>query len=148
MKPTVTKLPITFKPTHSQKIIIRPHRRKLAGWWLRQGTKKPSIICFVCFVYFVVSVTASTITGNIQNTSGNAYVTNALFAPLSTPLVSGTNIIASTPTNVVAGANGSFSVTLKQGNYLVTLGNLRHDSFTISVPDDSNTYIVNSLITS
>jgi hypothetical protein len=49
---------------------------------------------------------------------------------------------------VVAGANGSFSVTLKQGNYLVTLGNLRHDSFTISVPDDSNTYIVNSLITS
>src|SRR6266496_858277 len=75
---------------------------------------------------------ASVITGNIQNTSGNAYVTNALFAPLSTPLVSGTNIIASTPTNVVAAANGSFSVTLKQGNYLVTLGNLRHDSFTIS----------------
>jgi len=37
---------------------------------------------------------ASIITGNIQNTSGNAYVTNALFAPLSTPLVSGTNIIA------------------------------------------------------
>src|SRR5882724_4870030 len=26
---------------------------------------------------------ASIITGNIQNTSGNAYVTNALFAPLS-----------------------------------------------------------------
>src|SRR6266542_4218086 len=91
---------------------------------------------------------ASIITGNIQNTSGNAYVTNALFAPLSTPLVSGTNIIASTPTNVVAAANGSFSVTLKQGNYLVTLGNLRHDSFTISVPNDANTYNVNSLITS
>src|SRR5258708_7193608 len=90
---------------------------------------------------------ASIITGNIQNTSGNAYVTNALFAPLSTPLASGTNIIASTPTNVVAAANGSVSVTLKQGNYLVTLGNLRHDSFTISVPDDANTYIVNSLIT-
>src|SRR6266478_6361323 len=90
---------------------------------------------------------ASIITGNIQNTSGNAYVTNALFAPLSTPLASGTNIIASTPTNVVAGANGSFSVTLKQGNYLVTLGNLRHDSFTIAVPNDANTYNVNSLIT-
>ena len=92
-------------------------------------------------------LSASIITGNIQNTSGNAYVTNALFAPLSTPLVSGTNIIASTPTNVVAAANGSFSVTLKQGNYLVTLGNLRHDSFTISVPNDANTYNVNSLIT-
>jgi len=91
---------------------------------------------------------ASIITGNIQNTSGNAYVTNALFAPLSTPLVSGTNITASTPTNVVAAANGSFSVTLKQGNYLVTIGNLRHDSFTIAVPNDANTYNVNSLITS
>ena len=101
--------------------------------------------------YFLLSafvLAASIITGNIQNTSGNAYVTNALFAPLSTPLVSGTNIIASTPTNVVAAANGSFSVTLKQGNYLVTLGNLRHDSFTISVPNDANTYNVNSLITS
>src|SRR5947209_13481366 len=147
MKPTVTKLPITFKPTHSQKIIIRPHRRKLAGWWLRQGTKKPSIICFVCFVYFVVSVTASTITGNIQNTSGAAYATNALFAPLSTPLVSGSNIIASTPTNVVAAANGSFSVSLKQGNYLVTIGNLRRDSVLIAVPNDANTYNLNSLIT-
>jgi len=90
---------------------------------------------------------AATISGNLQTTSGNPYVTNALFTPLSTPLASGTNIIASTPTNIVAGANGSFSLTLKQGNYLVTIGNLRHDSFVISVPNDANTYNLNSLIT-
>jgi len=60
---------------------------------------------------------AATISGNLQTTSGNPYVTNALFAPLSTPLASGTNIIASTPTNIVAGANGSFSLTLKQGTW-------------------------------
>src|SRR6266478_89417 len=84
-----------------------------------------------------LQLSASTIIGNIQNTSGSAYVTNALFAPLSTPLASGTSIIASTQTNVVAAANGSFSVSLKQGNYLVTIGNLRHDSFIISVPDDA-----------
>src|SRR3954469_24949646 len=92
-------------------------------------------------------LSASIITGNIINTSGNPYVTNALFARLSTPLASGTNIIASTPTNVVAGANGSFSLTLKQGNYLVTVGNLRRDSFIICVPNDANTYNLNSLIT-
>src|SRR5580765_443975 len=90
----------------------------------------------------------ATITGNIQNTSGNPYVTNALFAPLSTPLASGTNLIASTPTNVVASADGSFSVLLKQGNYLVTIGGLRRDSVLVSVPNDSSTYNLNSLITS
>ncbi len=82
---------------------------------------------FVLFVLFVGELPASTITGTIQNTSGNPYATNALFAPLSTPLASGTNLIASTPTNVLASAHGSFSVLLKQGNYLVTLGGLRRD---------------------
>src|SRR6267143_6367356 len=107
---------------------------------------KPTLL--LCTLAFALqTLNASTITGTIQNTSGNPYVTNALFAPLSTPLASGTNIIASTPTNVVAAANGSFSVTLKQGNYLVTIGNLRRDSFVISVPNDANSYNVNSLIT-
>ena len=90
---------------------------------------------------------ASTITGTIQNTSGNPYATNALFAPLSTPLAIGGNIIASTPTNVVAAANGTYSVSLKQGNYLVTFGGLHRDSVLISVPDDANSYNLNSLIT-
>jgi len=130
----------------------RMFRRIGMRWWLAQAVTKTSVpllaISAFCFLLSAFLSSASIITGNIQNTSGNAYVTNALFAPLSTPLASGTNIIASTPTNVVAAANGSFSVTLKQGNYLVTLGNLRHDSFTISVPDDGNTYILNSLITS
>src|SRR5437762_2401485 len=78
------------------------------------------------------SALASTITGTLLSTSGNPYPTNALFAPLSTPLATGNNIIASTQTNVVAAANGTFSVVLKQGNYLVTIGNLHHDSFIIS----------------
>ena len=127
------------------------NRKRRSHWWLAQAVTKTSVprlaISAFCFLLSGLFSSASIITGNIQNTSGNAYVTNALFAPLSTPLVSGTNIIASTPTNVVAAANGSFSVTLKQGNYLVTLGNLRHDSFTIAVPNDANTYNVNFLIT-
>jgi hypothetical protein len=114
---------------------------------LLQALKKSAAFLFVYFVYFVVSLSASTITGTIQNTSGNPYATNALFAPLSTPLASGNNIIASTPTNVVAAANGTYSVTLLQGNYLVTFGGLHRDSVLISVPNDANTYNLNSLIT-
>src|SRR5947209_19258264 len=78
---------------------------------------------------------ASTITGNIQNTSGAAYATNALFAPLSTPLLSGSNIIASTPTNVVPAANASFSLTLKQGNSLFSIANLSPDPISTPIPN-------------
>jgi len=91
---------------------------------------------------------ASLINGNIRNTSGNAYATNALFTPLSTPQADGANIIASTPTNVIALADGSFAVTLKQGNYKVNLGNLPSDTFIISVPNDSATYNLTALVSS
>src|SRR5438874_12533980 len=107
----------------------------------------PSAFLLSSVLCHLSSGLAATITGNIQNTSGNAYATNALFAPLSTPLASGNNLIASTSTNVVAAANGSFSVNLLQGNYLVTIGNVHQDSFVISVPNDASTYNVNSLMT-
>src|SRR2546421_8684067 len=90
---------------------LRRHRSRLSRWWLAQAVKKP-VLFFLSFVSFVVSFPAATITGTIQNTSGAAYATNALFAPLSTPLASGNNIIASTTTNVTAAANGTFSVVL------------------------------------
>lgn len=94
------------------------------------------------------AATASTITGNIRNTIGNAYATNVLFTPLSTPQADGANIIASTPTNVIAAADGSFSVTLKQGNYKVNIGNVPNDTFIISVPNDSSSYNLTAIISS
>src|SRR4051812_34108651 len=102
----------------------------------------------VGFVLFLcgTAAEASSITGNIRNTSGNPYATNALFTPLSTPQADGANIIASTPTNVIAAADGSFSVTLKQGNYKVNIGNVPNDTFIISVPNDSSTYSLTALI--
>src|SRR5207302_48864 len=114
-------------------------------WWMAQAAKL--LLVFAIIHQPPSIIQASTITGTIQNTSGNAYATNALFAPLSTPLASGNNIIASTPTNVVAAANGTYSVSLLQGNYLVTFGGLHRDSVLISVPNDANTYNLNSLIT-
>src|ERR1043166_3826601 len=117
---------------------------------LPNSYEKPTPICILSALsaFFAVNLSASTITGNLLNTSGTAYATNILFAPLSTPLTSGSSIIASTPTNILAAVNGDFAVTLKQGNYLATIGNLRRDSVLISVPDDANTYNINSLITS
>src|ERR1043166_3108614 len=105
---------------------------------LPNSYEKPTPICILSALsaFFAVNLSASTITGNLLNTSGTAYATNILFAPLSTPLTSGSSIIASTPTNILAAVNGDFAVTLKQGNYLATIGNLRRDSVLISVPDD------------
>src|SRR5439155_1459019 len=127
-------------------------------WWLRSAVQssrfkvqssKLLLFFFICTLAFSLQPSAfpSTITGTIQNTSGNPYATNALFAPLSRPLAIGSSIIASTPTNVIAAANGTYSVSLKQGDYLVTFGGLHRDSVLISVSDDSNTYNLNSLIT-
>src|SRR6266480_1196275 len=101
---------------------------------------------WLIFLFCALAANASTITGNIRNTSGNAYATNALFAPLSTPQADGANIIASTPTNVIAATDGSFSVSLKQGNYKVNIGNVPNDTFVISVPNDSSTYSLTALI--
>src|SRR5438105_399388 len=68
----------------------RTLRKKITPrWWLNQAEKRVSAAVSLYFVCLVSSLMASVITGNIQNTSGNAYATNALFAPLSTPLASG-----------------------------------------------------------
>jgi len=123
---------------------LAQRRSNTPGWWLRQALKLPLLLAIL---QMHAPATASTVTGSLLNTSGNAYATNVLFAPLSTALTIGTAMIASTATNVVAAADGTFSVVLKQGNYLATIGNLRRDSVLISVPNDANTYNMNSLIT-
>src|SRR6185369_7164417 len=133
-------------------------RRLALRWWFLQAGARPSkqsrarkeavALCIFCLLISALcpptSAPASTITGTVINTSGGSYPTNVLFAPLSTPLASGNNTIASTPTNILTAPNGTFSVTLKQGNYLATIGNLRRDSLLISVPNDANTYNINS----
>ena len=123
----------TFRPQPSQR--WQRHRRR-PNWWLRQAItpgpvaqntprqitaiaqpEKPvlravisPLPCWLLLIWILHlglwTSSASIITGNLLTTSGNAYVTNALFTPLSTPLASGLNTIASTSTNVLAAANG------------------------------------------
>src|SRR5438045_7743658 len=150
-----THTPSRRKPAHPKCQQNRPaphlirHRAMLRHFRQMQvrGSRPMLGLTTVWFVLFsVIAARSSTITGNIRNTSGNAYATNALFTPLSTPQADGANIIASTPTNVIAATDGSFSVTLKQGNYKVNIGNVPNDTFVISVPNDSSTYSLTALI--
>lgn len=123
----------------------RLHRRKgLSRHWLAQGLQLFPLCLSLCLP---LCLRASTVTGNLITSTGNPYVTNILFTPLSTPLVAGSLTIASRPTNVITASDGSFSVPLKNGNYLVNLGQFRKDSFFIAVPNDNNSYSLNSLIT-
>src|SRR5690349_7089844 len=107
---------LKLKESLRHRAVLRRHQRLLVRAVL-------SMLPLVC-LFYAQTLDASTITGNIRNTSGNAYATNALFTPLSTPQTDGTTVIASTQTNVMAAVDGSFSVVLKQGNYKVNLGNL------------------------
>lgn len=89
----------------------------------------------------------ATVTGLLSTASSNPYATNVLFLPWSTPLVSGNLLVGSAGTNVLADAGGAFSVTLKAGDYRVNVGELRRDTFFISVPTNIATYNITTLIT-
>src|SRR6476619_1971702 len=100
---------VKLKESLRHRAVLRRHQRLLVRAVL-------SMLPLI-YLFYAQTLDASTITGNIRNTSGSAYATNALFTPLSTPQADGTTVIASTQTNVIAAVDGSFSVLLKQGNY-------------------------------
>lgn len=93
------------------------------------------------------SAPAATVTGLLSTASSNPYATNLLFTPVSTPLVNGNSLIGSAPSNVLASSAGVFSVALKAGDYRVNIGELKRDTFIISVPTNSATYNITDLIT-
>jgi hypothetical protein len=96
----------------------------------------------------ILSASAATITGTIVNTVGTPLATNITFTPLSTPQVNGTNLISSTINSVTSSANGGFTNVLNAGDYKVTIGGAARDSFIITVPTNSGTFQMNTLITS
>src|SRR2546421_5864267 len=65
---------------------LRRHPSRLSRWWLSQAAKL--LLVFTLNSQFS-TLHSAIITGTILNTSGAAYATNALFAPLSTPLATG-----------------------------------------------------------
>src|SRR6184192_882723 len=70
-------------PARNRRVV---RRSRVPRWWLAQATKKaPALLLLLWTLDFGLwtGASASTITGTLLNTSGNPYVTNALFAPLS-----------------------------------------------------------------
>jgi parallel beta-helix repeat protein len=67
------------------------------------------------------------------------------FTPLSNPQAESGVIITSQPKTISSTADGLFSVPLEQGDYVVVIAG--RDTFQISVPNTTNTYILQDLIT-
>jgi hypothetical protein len=98
-----------------------------------------ALLCF-CF-----GALASTVTGTFTDTTGTAVVgAKIVFQPLSNPQVTGGTIIGSGNSTVTTTSGGAFTATLKQGDYNVLVNG--RDRFQISVPNDSATYSIQSLI--
>jgi len=93
-----------------------------------------------------VAVRAATVTGSIADATGtlrtNAWIR---FQPISTPQVDGGVVLTSGIVSAQA-TDGTFSVTLEQGDYRVSIAG--RDQFIISVPNDSSTNVITDLVTS
>jgi|GEM_PF-5303323 len=93
------------------------------------------------------SSSAATIYGNISEVGLTPARTNILFAPLSTPLKSGSSIIISRPLTITTSTDGGFTNSLFAGDYRVAIGGIQRDSFIIAVPTNDATYNWTVLIT-
>lgn len=88
----------------------------------------------------------STVTGTLKLANGSAYVGDLIFRPQSTPLAASPDLILSPDVKVTTDAQGEFSVSLAVGEYKVYLGLADTAGLWISVPDDTLSYSILSLI--
>lgn len=94
---------------------------------------------------WALDISAAVVTGTIVDTTGTALVTTVVFQPLSNPQADAGIVITAGPKSVTTGTNGTFSVTLEQGDYTVLIRG--RDQFTIAVPNDATTNNVTTLTT-
>lgn len=106
-----------------------------------------SLLIFVIFVTScgIFSARSATVTGTIVKATGTGYAARLSFVPLSNPQVLTNNLLTGEVINLNCAGNGTFTVVLQQGDYRVQIDN--RDRFLISVPNDTNTYQLTSLIT-
>ena len=85
--------------------------------------------------------------GQFLNANSTPYTNEVLFRALSTPLNANPRIIAGGDFRVTPDTNGNFTLQLQPGDYRV-FSRLDSKGFVISVPDTTNSYLINSRITS
>lgn len=106
------------------------------------------IVALIGLVAMLWSVaTAATVTGTVRDVTGDL-VTNArvVFHPLVNPQIETGGTVLTSSSKTVIATNGTFSTTLEQGDYRVQIGS--RDAFLIAVPNDAETYSIDSLTTS
>jgi len=94
----------------------------------------------------LVASSGSTITGRIQTAAGLGRVTDVVFAPLDTPIISATNVVSTTQLTARSDSSGVFAIVLTTGYYQVTVGGKVSDRFLILVPNDDLIYPITELI--
>jgi len=85
----------------------------------------------------------SVITGTIKTPDNHPYTGELRFRALSTPVADAPDLIVAEDEVVSCTAAGTFTVTLRTGQYRVWVG---RESLTIAVPDDNASYDILELI--
>jgi len=93
---------------------------------------------------------AATVTGTLEDVSGNAVQTRITFDSISAPISDPPNTIVRTRVVLTNDTDGTFSVTLAQGNYAVRIGSTQvtgfDSQFSIYVPAGAGTYDLTDLV--
>lgn len=99
----------------------------------------------VLFLALGLRLAAATLTGSFKNPDGTGSTNVVRFTPRSTPLADDDDLVVTRDVLATPAADGTFSVTLRAGAYNVSPVTTR--PFVIDVPDNTNTYTLNSRIT-
>jgi hypothetical protein len=145
MKPPI----LDAAPTpHQRRDYYDRQTRRLFGLPPKPPVTSPAklVAALLFFAFFTMwPCAAATVTGTIKDPTGTTTsLAKVQFQPLSTPLTIGASIITTTAQSAVADTNGFFTISLQPGDYTVLIGS--RDRFNISVPNDSNTYNLTTLI--
>lgn len=93
---------------------------------------------------------AATVTGTLEDTNGDAVQTRITFDSLSAPISDPPNTIVRTRLVMTNDTDGTFSVTLAQGNYTVRINSTQvtgfDTQFNIYVPGGAGTYDLTELV--
>lgn len=105
------------------------------------------LLPLVIMLLMARSATAATVTGNVFTASSVALTNSRIsFTPQSTPVIDGGTQYVSKAVSLEC-TNGTFSTTLVVGRYLMRVDDATRDTLTIYVPNNTNTYGFNELVT-
>jgi hypothetical protein len=105
-----------------------------------------SLIFALClFPFAFVAARAATVTGTFTTSAGVPVTSRITFRPVSSPIISGANVVTGDDILVTPNGSGVISTTLTSGYFEVWVTGTRR--FTIAVPSGTGSYNVSALTT-